>query len=147
MSTESTERPLQGPQSDANGSAVHLGPPESEIELDGIAYRRDEVGMWQATHGFYPGGLMSDALDEIERLRKWQNDATIVLAAWDETWQTAGCPGPLGSSKAEAVANEIQRLRDAIADLLHTWDTNWADSPEVAFSVIQLRRLTAKEPA
>lgn len=41
----------------------------NEITLDGITFRRDEIGMWQSVTGFYPGLLLSEALDEIERLR------------------------------------------------------------------------------
>ena len=41
---------------------------------------------------------------ELERLRAWKADAMHVLAQWERVWEAAGCPGPLGGSKAEAVA-------------------------------------------
>lgn len=41
---------------------------------------------------------------ELERLRAWKAEAMEVLGQWEQVWEAAGRPGPLGGSKAEAVA-------------------------------------------
>jgi len=45
---------------------------------------------------------------EIDRLRQWKAEAMIVLAEWDEVWEAAGKPGPLGGSKAANVLAMLQ---------------------------------------
>ena len=56
------------------------------------------------------------AADEIERLRRWKDEAMIVLSDWDVVWdEAAGRPGPIGGSKATSVAREIERLRAELA--------------------------------
>jgi hypothetical protein len=52
-----------------------------------------------------------EAADEIDRLRRWKYEACIVLGNWEQTWEAAGKPGPLGSYMPSAVADEIIRLR------------------------------------
>lgn len=47
------------------------------------------------------------ALDEIDQLRRWKSEAIIVLNEWEDVWQRAGRPGPLGESKAAAVRRMI----------------------------------------
>lgn len=47
------------------------------------------------------------ALDEIDRLRRWKAEALIVLDEWEATWRTAGSPGRLGESKANAIARVV----------------------------------------
>lgn len=42
--------------------------------------------------------------DELERLRAWKAEAMEVLGQWEQVWEAAGRPGPLGGSKAEAAA-------------------------------------------
>jgi hypothetical protein len=56
------------------------------------------------------------ALAEIDRLRAWKESAMQVLNDWDQVWEAAGRPGPLGASKAQNVralftpdeVNEVQ---------------------------------------
>lgn len=48
--------------------------------------------------------LLTAAADELEHLAQWKAEAVEVLNAWEQVWDAAGRPGPLGSSKAEAVA-------------------------------------------
>lgn len=42
------------------------------------------------------------ALDEIRNLRRWKDEATLVLTQWDSVWEAMGRPGRPGTSKAEA---------------------------------------------
>jgi hypothetical protein len=41
--------------------------------------------------------------DELTQLRAWKAEAVEVLGQWEQAWEAAGRPGPLGGSKAEAV--------------------------------------------
>jgi len=52
------------------------------------------------------------AQDEMEQLRRWKVEATAVLARWDRVWMLAGCPGPLGASKADSVYRFINDMID-----------------------------------
>lgn len=54
------------------------------------------------------------ALNLVDALMRWRVEATTVLAGWDEVWVHAGCPGPLGSSKATAVVKHLDQLRDEV---------------------------------
>lgn len=56
-------------------------------------------------------GIAGQALDEIDRLRRWKAEAEEVLAEWDEVWEEAGRPGPLGGSKAQ---NTLAVIREAV---------------------------------
>ena len=47
--------------------------------------------------------------DEIDSLRRWKSEALQVLDQWEQVWIAAGCPGPLGSSKAESVWRLFER--------------------------------------
>jgi hypothetical protein len=47
-------------------------------------------------------------LDELERLRRWQDEAIQVDDEWQQVWEAAGRPGLLGQSKALAVAEWIK---------------------------------------
>jgi len=47
--------------------------------------------------------LLTAAANELERLRQWKAEAMEVLGQWEQVWEAAGQPGPLGGSKAEAV--------------------------------------------
>ena len=58
--------------------------------------------------------------DEIERLRYWKLQATEVLKRWDAVYEMVPEPNEnvglyqsLGSHKSDAVAAEIERLRNA----------------------------------
>lgn len=51
---------------------------------------------------------------DIAHLRQWKAEAIVVLSEWDDVWKAAGCPGPLGGSKAAAVRDQLDRLRDEI---------------------------------
>jgi hypothetical protein len=49
------------------------------------------------------GRQMLAALDEIDLLRRWKAEAMLIMAEWDEVWEAAGRPGPLGKSKARII--------------------------------------------
>ncbi len=51
---------------------------------------------------------------EIERLERWKTDATYVINAWEEAWESAAVPDNLGATKSEAMLDEITRLRDEV---------------------------------
>ena len=73
--------------------------------------------------------LMSQAESwtiELERLRRWKAEASVVLDGWEGVWMIAGQPGRLGASKAQAVAHEIERLREQNA----AWMNGVADVVE-----------------
>lgn len=71
-------------------------------------------------------GIMRDAADELEHLRRWQAEASHVLDEWEGVWMIAGQPGRLGASKAQAVGHEVQRLRSDVA----AWMNGVADVVE-----------------
>lgn len=54
---------------------------------------------------------ITGALNEIDTLRRWKHECVGVLEGWEETYQAAGSPGPLGGKKSENLRNEIDRLR------------------------------------
>ena len=58
-------------------------------------------------------GIMDAAADEIERLRRWQIQATTVIENWDAVFDALidAKPTDLGVSKSVLVAKEIIRLR------------------------------------
>jgi len=73
---------------------------------------------------------------EIERLQRWKTDATYVIGAWEEAWQSAGIHHNLGATKSEAMLDEITRLRaagDALAEALEAvrdeHDACWCPDP------------------
>jgi hypothetical protein len=74
--------------------------------LDAAAFCADHTE-WQAA--------IRSAIDEIVRLRRWKTDATYVLDAWQEAWESAGISGSLGATKSEAMLDEITRLRAEVA--------------------------------
>lgn len=80
--------------------------------IDGIRHTTDRL-----KESDYPSTalVLRLAADEMERLAAWKTDATVVLAAWEDVWVTAGQPGPPGGSKAVAVKAEIERLNAVIA--------------------------------
>jgi chromosome segregation ATPase len=76
----------------------------------------NERNGWQAT----AAGLsqdISNAEDEIERLERWKTDATYVINAWEEAWESAAVPDNLGATKSEAMLDEITRLRAEVKRL------------------------------
>lgn len=54
------------------------------------------------THGSFAS--YAELADDREALLAWKAEAMEVLGQWEKVWEAAGCPGPLGGSKAEAVA-------------------------------------------
>jgi chromosome segregation ATPase len=54
---------------------------------------------------------------EIERLERWKTDATYVINAWEEAWESAAVPDNLGATKSEAMLDEITRLRAEVKRL------------------------------
>lgn len=98
--------------------------------LDQLAVERDRAR--EAACGpadLLPGlAMMADDLNaaegennglsvEVDRLSAWKHSAMAVLAEWDDVWEAAGKPGPLGTSKAESTRTRIERLNDVIAAL------------------------------
>lgn len=55
---------------------------------------------------------MSDALVEIDRLRRWKDEACQVLDAWESVWNAAGRPGHPGQSKAASVRQWVEHRAD-----------------------------------
>ena len=53
----------------------------------------------------------SEMVEEIERLRRWKSEATVVMAEMEKAWGDVGMPGELGQSHAIAMRDEIKRLR------------------------------------
>ena len=49
----------------------------------------------------------ADLRAEVARLEAWKAEAVEVLGQWEQVWEAAGRPGPLGGSKAEAVARML----------------------------------------
>ena len=45
--------------------------------------------------------------EQMARLEAWKAEAVEVLGQWEQVWEAAGRPGPLGGSKAEAVARML----------------------------------------
>ena len=56
--------------------------------------------------------------DELERLRAWKAEAIEVLNGWEHAWEAAGQPGPLGPSKALAVATALEQMKADLAEAL-----------------------------
>ena len=54
---------------------------------------------------------------KVERLTRWQAEASAVIHMWEETWTAIGEPGQLGDRKSAAVATAFLGLR-ALADQL-----------------------------
>jgi hypothetical protein len=54
------------------------------------------------------GKECADALKEIDYLRRWQLEATAVLAEWERVWEAAGRPGQLGQSKAAGLLEALR---------------------------------------
>jgi hypothetical protein len=54
---------------------------------------------------------MQEAQAALTRLLRWQAEALIVLAEWDQVWEAAGRPG-LGKTKAQGVL-DVLRARSA----------------------------------
>lgn len=55
------------------------------------------------------GAELHALLDEVDRLRRWQAEATEALTGWDAVWDALGRPGPLGELRWRAVLHEIRR--------------------------------------
>ncbi len=53
-------------------------------------------------------GQFDNALDEIDRLRRWKSEAECVIEEWDQLWEEAGCPGQLGQTKAAGLLAALQ---------------------------------------
>jgi hypothetical protein len=45
--------------------------------------------------------------NELQQLRRWKAEAIEVLSQWEQVWEAAGRPGPLGGSKAQGVHDLI----------------------------------------
>lgn len=54
---------------------------------------------------------------EVERLTRWQAEATTILDGWDQVWHALGEPGRLGDYRFTACLTEITRMR---AELFET---------------------------
>jgi hypothetical protein len=59
------------------------------------------------------------AVDRIETLEAWKDEALRALSQWDEVWVAAGKPGPLGTPKAEGVRLRIGALEEALGNILY----------------------------
>jgi hypothetical protein len=57
---------------------------------------------------------LAEAEAERDRLAAWKAEALQVLTAWEQAWEASGRPGALGTSKAAAVREHMQALRDEV---------------------------------
>lgn len=72
----------------------------------------DLIARLEASNGLKADtALMSAAAARIKELHWWKAQATQLLNEWDKVWEAAGCPGPLGESKA---ANTLRALNEPI---------------------------------
>jgi hypothetical protein len=62
------------------------------------------------------GDRVIAAANELDRLRAWKAEALYIIEQWDKVWELAGCPGPLGSSKAASVAEVLTTRYPSITD-------------------------------
>lgn len=86
---------------------------------DDIVTRLRQAGTVNWGHYSAPSlsGLLADAADEIERLRRWKAEATAVIEEWEAVWESAGKPSLLGQSKPIGLMAELGRLADEIERL------------------------------
>jgi hypothetical protein len=61
---------------------------------------------------------MADMGRELDHLRSWKAEATVVLTEWEAVWEHLGRPGELGESKSRAVRAELDRERAKVAAAL-----------------------------
>jgi len=52
-----------------------------------------------------------DAASEVDELRRWKEEATVVIGQWEKVWEHLGQPGALGEDKSLAAADEVDRLQ------------------------------------
>ena len=52
---------------------------------------------------------LSEATEEIERLKRWKEESIVVFNEWEKVWTAAGSPGTLGASKAKAVWAKLSK--------------------------------------
>lgn len=71
------------------------------------------------------------ACDEIDRLRRWKAEATIVLGYWDDAFERADVTGLIGCFKPTLMADEINRLRDDLAHMTARCDPHVPSKPPV----------------
>ena len=57
----------------------------------------------------HTAGQVAAAADEIDRLRRWKAEATIVLNDWEKVYVAFGSPGLPGDHKSVALLAEIER--------------------------------------
>jgi hypothetical protein len=96
----------------------------SDDELDAAERWADAIRANVRNHvTVYPVadmGELADLLDslrqaveqrdtEVDRLRRWKAEASIVLDGWDSVYYALGQPGPIGELRYRAVLHEIQR--------------------------------------
>ena len=77
----------------------------------------DRLRAASVEYTFVEGAILTEAADRIEHLEQWKAEALTVLAEWENVWEAAGKPGPLGSSKALATMYHIEQARNEIAEL------------------------------
>lgn len=49
-----------------------------------------------------------EAVNELEELRRWKEEAISVLQDWDLVWEAMGKPGELGTTKSGACLEALQ---------------------------------------
>lgn len=77
---------------------------------------------------------VADARDVVERLRRWKEEASIVIGNWESVWEALGSPGKLGDVKAAAAVLEVARLHAAINELqahIDLMEETWKGAVEV----------------
>lgn len=127
------------------------------VNIADLRAKLDEARTWLAEHPHFHSARKSDVkaltagmealLDELERLATWKAEALTVSSEWEKTWESAGRPGKLGSSKAVGVRDEIERLRRQRDDLTASLDERWANSDHLAAKYYNRMRAAEKELA
>lgn len=83
------------------------------------------------------GRLLSEASDEIERLRAWKAQATEVLARWDAVADTIEIgPNQLGLHKYDIVHAELQSLQ-ASCDGYFAASREWRDEYRTLHTLVR----------
>jgi hypothetical protein len=106
------------PDKRAGGGRVSARLSNFELTLMGIDAARDRNAALMLVVG------------EVQDLRRWKSEATIVINQWEAVWHHAGEPGELGQSKAVGLTDYIDRLRAAIDTYLAEVDGTQRISPQ-----------------
>lgn len=80
----------------------------------------------------------------LDRLTRWKAEALTVFAGWEATWEAAGRPGELGTSKAAAVLAALTEARaevERLTAIVHAKES-WIDGAKVDLDAFDEQTLT-----